>query len=112
VANIQEKAGGAGAEAVDPSFFAEDAERLLLAEVERVERESAEATARRDYPAVLRAVAALKPAVDRFFDEVMVMADDPLLRDNRLALVRRVAGLFAGLADFRKIQVEAAGKAG
>ena len=57
-------------------------------------------------PAVLRAVATLKPAVDGFFDDVMVMAEDPAVRANRLALMRRVAALFSDLADFRKIQAE------
>jgi glycyl-tRNA synthetase beta chain len=116
VANIQEKAPAGGAAAVDPALLAEPAERALLAEVERVERAAAEARSRRDYPAVLRAVATLGPAVDTFFDEVMVMAEDPAARGNRLALMRRVAALFRDLADFRKIQAElptgAGGKAG
>jgi len=106
VANIQEKAPAAGAAAVDPALLTEPAEQALLAEVERVEREAAEARPRRDYPAVLRAVATLKPAVDAFFEGVMVMAEDPRVRDNRLGLMRRVAALFADVADFRKIQAE------
>jgi glycyl-tRNA synthetase beta chain len=53
-------------------------------------------------------VATLKPAVDRFFDDVLVMADDPRVRDNRLGLMRRVGALFGDVADFRKIQAEAA----
>ncbi|HET9553297.1 MAG TPA: glycine--tRNA ligase subunit beta [Anaeromyxobacteraceae bacterium] len=106
VANIQEKAPASGAAAVDAALLAEPAERSLLGEVERVEREAAELRSRRDYPAILRAVASLKPAVDTFFDDVMVMAEDPRVRDNRLALMRRVAGLFGDLADFRKIQAE------
>jgi glycyl-tRNA synthetase beta chain len=105
VANIQEKAPAAGAE-VDLSLLAEPAERALQAELERVEREAAALRARRDYPAILRAVATLKPAIDAFFDGVMVMAEDPRLRANRLALMRRVAALFADVADFRKIQAE------
>jgi glycyl-tRNA synthetase beta chain len=106
VANIQEKAPAAGAAAVDPALLAEPAERALLAELERVEREAAEARPRRDYPAILKAVATLKPAVDAFFEGVMVMAEDPALRQNRLGLMRRVAALFADVADFRKIQAE------
>jgi glycyl-tRNA synthetase beta chain len=106
VANIQEKAPAAAGALVDPARLTEPAERALLAEVERVEGEAAEARARRDYPAILRAVATLKPAVDAFFDGVMVMAEDPAVRANRLALMRRVASLFTDLADFRKIQAE------
>jgi glycyl-tRNA synthetase beta chain len=105
VANIQEKAPG-GSAAVDPALLREPAERDLLAAVERVEREAAELRARRDWPGVLRAVAAVKPAVDAFFDDVLVMAEDPRLRDNRLGLMRRVGALFAGAADFRRIQAE------
>jgi glycyl-tRNA synthetase beta chain len=112
VANIQEKAPAGAGSAVDAARLTEPAEQALLAEVERVEGEAAESRARRDYPAILRAVATLKPAVDTFFEGVMVMAEDPAVRANRLALVRRVAALFAGVADFRKIQAEPAPGAG
>ncbi len=106
VANIQEKAGGGVAAAVRPALLRDEAERQLLAEVERVEREVGERRAARDYPAVLRNVATLEPAVARFFDDVLVMAEDAELRANRLGLMRRVGALFAGVADFRKIQAE------
>jgi glycyl-tRNA synthetase beta chain len=105
VANIQEKApaGGAG---LDTALLSEPAELALLAELERVEREATALRGRRDYPAILRAVATLKPAIDTFFTDVMVMAEDPRVRGNRLALMRRVAALFGDVADFRKIQAE------
>jgi glycyl-tRNA synthetase beta chain len=106
VANIQEKAGGTGAARVDPALLRDDAERRLLAEIERVESEAASSRAGRNYPAVLRNVATLEPAVAKFFDDVLVMADEPALRANRLGLMRRVAALFADVADFRKIQAE------
>jgi glycyl-tRNA synthetase beta chain len=105
-ANIQEK--GAGDTRVDAALFREDAERHLDAELSRVERETEGHRAARDYAALLMAVATLEPAVDRFFAAVLVMAEEPALRENRLALVRRVAALFAGVADFRKIQAELA----
>ncbi len=106
VANIQEKAQGSGAAPFDPALLRDDAERHLASELTRVEAEAASLRARRDYPAVLRTVAELKPAVDRFFDDVLVMAEEPSLRSNRLALMKRVADLFADIADFRKIQAE------
>ncbi|HVO19039.1 MAG TPA: glycine--tRNA ligase subunit beta [Anaeromyxobacter sp.] len=111
VANIQEKAGGAAGAAVDPALLADGAERHLLAEVQRVEEEARALRAARDYPAVLRTVATLEPAVARFFDEVLVMAEDPALRSNRLGLLRRVGALFQDLADFRRIQAELPGGA-
>ena len=105
-ANIQDKEKGAGQGRVDPALFREEAERHLDAELTRVEGEVAAHRAARNYGALLRAVASLEAAVDRFFADVMVMAEEPALRENRLALVRRVAALFAGVADFRKIQAE------
>src|SRR5512133_754619 len=105
-ANIQEKEKGAGPGRVDAALFREEAERHLDAELTRVEGEAAVHRAARNYGALLKAVATLEAAVDRFFADVMVMAEEPALRENRLALVRRVAALFGGVADFRKIQAE------
>jgi glycyl-tRNA synthetase beta chain len=105
-ANLQEKAQGSGASRVDPALLREEAERKLDAELARIEGEAAACRAARDYSALLKAVATIEPAVDRFFADVLVMAEDQALRDNRLALVRRVAALFSGVADFRKIQAE------
>ena len=106
VANIREKAGEGSGAAVDRALLGEGAETALLDEVERVEGEVAELRRVRDYAAVLRAVASLKSPVDRFFDEVMVMADEPSVRANRLGIMKRVSDLFADVADFRKIQAE------
>ncbi|HVP68908.1 MAG TPA: glycine--tRNA ligase subunit beta [Anaeromyxobacteraceae bacterium] len=106
VANIREKAGEGGGAKVDPALCRESAESQLAGELERVAGEAADARRTRDFGAVLRAVASLKPSVDRFFDEVLVMAEDPALRRNRLALMKGVSDLFADLADFRKIQAE------
>jgi glycyl-tRNA synthetase beta chain len=106
VANIREKAGEGSGAAVDRALLREGAETALLDEVERVEAQVAGSRRSRDYDAVLQAVASLKPAIDRFFDEVMVMADDPAVRANRLGIMKRVSDLFADVADFRKIQAE------
>jgi glycyl-tRNA synthetase beta chain len=106
VANIQEKAGASAAAEVDAALFADEAERQLHAELLRVEQEVRERRAARDYPAVLRNVATLEPAVARFFDGVLVMADDPAVRANRLGLLKRVGALFQDVADFRRIQAE------
>jgi len=57
----------------------------------------------RDYRGALGRIAELRPVVDRFFDGVMVLADDPKVRDNRLALLAAVAALFANLADFKQL---------
>jgi glycyl-tRNA synthetase beta chain len=106
VANIQEKAGGASAEP-DTALFREDAEgRLHAVFVEVKARVGADKQAR-NYVAALRGIADIKPAVDEFFEKVLVMADDDAVRRNRLALMREISSLFADVADFRKIQADA-----
>ncbi|MES9887176.1 MAG: DALR anticodon-binding domain-containing protein, partial [Candidatus Sedimenticola sp. 6PFRAG1] len=57
-----------------------------------------------DYEGSLIALADLKEPVDHFFDEVMVMADDPAIRNNRLALLNQLSGLFLGVADISRLQ--------
>ena len=58
-----------------------------------------------DYAAALEAIATLRPAVDGFFDKVMVMAPEPELRAARLALIQSVLDGFSGIADFSEIVV-------
>jgi len=54
---------------------------------------------RRDYAASLLVLSRLREPVDDFFDAVMVMAEDPALRSNRLALLTELKALFDGIAD-------------
>jgi glycyl-tRNA synthetase beta chain len=58
---------------------------------------------KRDYRAALETVATLRPAVDAFFEKVMVMAPDPKLRQARLGMIRQVREGLAGIADFSEI---------
>jgi glycyl-tRNA synthetase beta chain len=58
---------------------------------------------RSDYPAALKRLAQLRPALDRFFDEVMVMTDDATLKRNRLALLHRLRRLFLRIADVARL---------
>lgn len=58
-----------------------------------------------DYDAALRELAALKPAVDKFFDDVLVMDKDPEVRANRLALLGAINASFLRIADFRQLAV-------
>ena len=57
-----------------------------------------------DYDGALRLVARLRPAVDKFFDDVMVMADDAAVRRNRLELLARLHRLFLTVADLSRLQ--------
>jgi glycyl-tRNA synthetase beta chain len=72
----------------------------LAAVLPEVERSLANPNySKRDYAAALTRLATLRPAVDAFFDGVMVNAEDPALRNNRLALLAQLRGLFARIAD-------------
>jgi hypothetical protein len=55
------------------------------------------------YAAAFAALAQLRPAVDTFFDEVMVMDPDPALRANRLAMLGTLRELFTGIADLSRL---------
>ena len=68
--------------------------------VEKADMLVAQALAEKDYEAALSALAALRVPIDTFFEEVMIMDDDPVKRANRLALLNRFTGVFAHVADF------------
>ena len=83
------------------------AEQSLAAALEESRsRVSAALADKENYLAAYATLAELRPVVDRFFDEVMVMDPDAEQRDNRLALLRALHELFSPLADFSRLQVE------
>jgi glycyl-tRNA synthetase beta chain len=87
VSNILKKADGEVAEQVDAALFTDPAEKALHTALVDIERIARPAFDRRDFTASLQALAALKAPVDAFFDQVMVNADDPKIRVNRLGLL-------------------------
>lgn len=93
--NIVAQGGAAGA--VDPALFEADAERALHAAVVRLGQQ------RGSYQDRLRGLAALRAPVARFFDDVLVMADDPRVRANRLALLDQTLTLFYQIADISRL---------
>jgi glycyl-tRNA synthetase beta chain len=94
--------GGVEAQ-VRPALFEAPCEGELHRQVEAARGAVAAQTDGGDYAAALKSIAALRPAVDAFFDGVMVMADKPDVRSNRLALLTAVGRLFERIADFSKI---------
>jgi glycyl-tRNA synthetase beta chain len=103
VANILRKAGESAPSEIDQSALRIAAERQLF-EAMRERRDGvAAAAARKDYAGSLALLAQLRPSVDAFFDQVMVMDEDPKLRANRLALLARMRELFAGVADLSRL---------
>ncbi|MFQ5989045.1 MAG: glycine--tRNA ligase subunit beta [Candidatus Methylomirabilales bacterium] len=91
------------ARGVEESRFQEEAERVLHREVKALQGDVAALTERGKYEEALKRIATLRPAVDRFFNDVLVMVEDKALRDNRLALLAETASLFSRIADFRQI---------
>jgi glycyl-tRNA synthetase beta chain len=104
IANILRKSDvGVVPSGVDASKLQVAAEKALHQAIEAVATKVTEDVAARRYDAALASLAALRPAIDAFFNDVMVNDPDPSLRTNRLALVSRVRSLFAGVADFSKL---------
>jgi glycyl-tRNA synthetase beta chain len=104
VANILRKqADEMGASApiriVDPTRFEVEAEHDLARALEAAKRDTAEALAAGDYATVLARLSQLQGPVDAFFDRVLVNADDPAVRANRLALLGQLKAQFGAIAD-------------
>ncbi|MEM9532504.1 MAG: glycine--tRNA ligase subunit beta [Pseudomonadota bacterium] len=105
ISNLLRKAGEDGEPGtVDRGAFSEAAEGELLDALEQVAEVAREASARRDYTEALTALAALRPQVDQYFDAVMVMADDPAVRRNRLATLAAVKTAFDQVADISHLR--------
>lgn len=105
IRNILKKADIAIPDAVDASKFQDDAERALHAVVEQAIADTDPLLANRDYVAVLARLARLRPEVDTFFDKVMVNAEDPAVRANRLALLQRLADRLGSVAAIEHLSV-------
>ncbi len=88
---------------VNAELFTSDAEELLNDAVATTATKVRPLKEAGDYGDALENIAAMRGPVDRFFEDVLVMDEDPRVRTNRLALLTSVAGLFEGIADFSKI---------
>ena len=103
IVNILRKSGAEAAAAVDRTLLVPGAEHDLWQAFQVLAPAVDAACARGDWTAALRELATAKPAVDRFFDDVMVMADDPAVRGNRLALLAGVASTMNRVADISRL---------
>jgi glycyl-tRNA synthetase beta chain len=102
IGNILKKAEDSGA-AVKPELLLEAAEKNLHAAMTRLRPEVDAAYANGDFTGTLRALAGLRDAVDAFFNDVMVMAEDVALRNNRIALLSELHGMMNRVADISKL---------
>ncbi|WGE66944.1 glycine--tRNA ligase subunit beta [Actinobacillus equuli subsp. haemolyticus] len=103
VSNILAKADVAIGE-VNPTACVEPAEKALAEAVLGLRTEVQPLLAKGEYTAVLDKLASLRQPVDSFFDNVMVNAEDPALRQNRLAILNTLQGLFLQVADISLLQ--------
>ncbi|MFG6668121.1 glycine--tRNA ligase subunit beta [Halomonas sp. HNIBRBA4712] len=99
VSNILAKQEHDGSTRVDSALLQEKAERALFEAVSQSQTRVAPLFAEGRYQQALDALSSLRAPVDRFFDEVMVMAEDPAVRQNRLALLASLQALFLEVAD-------------
>lgn len=90
---------------IDSSLLGDVAEQQLAKRISSLNSTIAPLLEQRDYAAVLKELASLRDPVDQFFDDVMVMVDDPAIRDNRLALLNSLRSLFLNVADISQLVV-------
>ena len=103
ISNILKKSAEPVQAKADPALFAEDAERALWTDVGTVRRSADVLFEAGDYTSSLKALAALRTPVDKFFDDVMVNADDPKVRANRLGLLATLHGVMNRVADLSRL---------
>jgi glycyl-tRNA synthetase beta chain len=99
IANILKKAEAGGGGQVDVTLLREAAEKALHEALAGIVKDVGHALGKRDYAAALTRLSSLRPAVDGFFDAVMVNAEDVQLRRNRLALLAELRRQFTRIAD-------------
>jgi len=103
ISNILRKANTTPVAEVDVTQLREEAEVRLYDAMHGLRETVGRDIARREYTAALGRLAQLRPAVDTFFDKVMVMDENPQLRANRLSLLAQLRGLFTGIADLSRL---------
>jgi glycyl-tRNA synthetase beta chain len=103
IANILRKSDLSDALAADAALFEVEAEHVLAAALADVSPAATLAIRQRDYRGALGHLATLRPAVDAFFDGVMVNAENLAVRHNRLALLAEVQRMFLAIADLSRL---------
>ncbi len=109
IRKILEKAGPPEAwrlPAVRPELFSEEAEKRLHRAAGQAARQAGEHKRAGNYREALQVIAELRPAVDRFFDDVLVMAEEEAPRKNRLTLLAELLREFSTIADFSELAAE------
>ena len=105
IANILRKAGDPAGLEVKKKLLELDAEKSLHNALLNAREKVGPMLENRRYAEILNELADLRDPVDRFFDDVMVMADDEAVRDNRLALLSELRALFLDVADISRLSI-------
>jgi glycyl-tRNA synthetase beta chain len=95
-----------GAQPVQPGLFEKDAERELYAAVRKAAGKVSDDKRAGKYQEALEEIAGLRKSVDQFFSDVMVMAENEEVRNNRLALLSEILREFTTIADFSELAGE------
>lgn len=104
IANILKRADGAPTGAVEEQALSETAEKTLFARLREAEKAVAPLIDTRDYAEAMAVMSDLRGPVDAFFDSVLVMCEDAVMRANRLALLSDLRALFLRVADISRLQ--------
>jgi len=104
IANILKKLKGKRPTEVNSELFVEEAEKHLSDQLATVSERITPLLAQAQYTQALTELSTLREVVDRFFDDVMVMADDEALKNNRIALLGSLQGQFIQVADLSLLQ--------
>lgn len=105
IANILRQAGGSPDGVVDEKLLRDPAEEALFTALGSASETVRPMLVDHQYTEALSALAGLREPVDRFFDDVMVMADDEALKNNRLALLGQLRNLFLDVADISRLSI-------
>jgi len=106
IANILRKAGDPEGLAIKDKLFELDAEAALHSALTNSREKVAPMLEQRRYAETLNELADLRGPVDRFFDDVMVMAEDEAVKNNRLALLAEIRALFLDVADISRLSLD------
>lgn len=109
IKNILRQADETGkrvASGINPALLKEEAEKNLAAQIPEIAQAVARFGQAREYSRALTEISRIRPAVDAFFDKVMVMVEDEETRANRLALLQTLLKEFSTIADFSEIVTE------
>ena len=104
ILRIEERKGPLDLGPVDAALLEEDAEKALNTVLDRADADVTKALADEDFANAMSTLAAIRPAVDAFFESVTVNTDVPALRINRLRLLKRLRSLTDRAADFSRLE--------